>query len=178
MEKILVRLGALVVSVMVIMGSTATFGSIIPSAQQAKDNAVAPEFSPVIEIIEGDWVLTPSRQNAGEATISVEDGTVLPLSDHGKEHGVAPDHSLVIDIIGDDWVLTPLSNFGKSDDEVLNVPLELNGEFTEVFSIALIPGQITEPVTSMSQDHSLAVIPEPTTLLVLGLGGLVLRKRK
>lgn len=178
MEKIVVRSGVLVICFMLIMGSTAALGFIIPSAQQAKDNAAGPDHSPVIEVIEEDWVLTPAAQNAGEATFSDEEGRVLPLSVHGNEHGVGPDHSLVIELIGEDWVLRPSSNFGKPDDEVLNISAELNGEFTEVFSIPSIPGQVMEPVTGTLQGQNLTAIPEPATMLMLGLGALLLRRKR
>ena len=177
MERIIIRLWVLVVSIMVIMGSTVVCGSIIPIAQQAKDNAVAPDFSPVIEIIEEDWILTPSPQNAGGTTILAEDGKILLLSEQGKEHGVAPAHSPVIDIVEEDWVLTTLSNSGGHSDEVLNMPLELNREVTEVFSTALMQEQAALPVTGMSQDSSFAVVPEPATLLLLSLGVVILKKK-
>jgi hypothetical protein len=164
MKKNMVKLFLLVVGITVIMGSTVAFGAIIPLAQQAKDKAVAPDYSPVIELIEGDWVLTPLAQNAGAGTVFIEDSIVLPLSDQGKESGAAPDHSPVIDLIEGDWVLIP------SSQNVVAVTDTVAGDW-------VVTTLVQEPI-GVPQDISFTVVPEPSTLLLLGAGALLFKKRR
>lgn len=171
MERIKIGLGTLVVCILVIVGPTAAFGSIIPLAEQAKDNAVAPDFSPVVEVVEGDWVLTPSRQNAGGATIPAADGKILPLAEQGKEHGVAPDYSPVIDIIEGEWVLTPLSNSVESDFLLLDASVALGIATPELLSARLAP-EAGAGVSAPVAVSTFTVVPEPGTFLLVGLGGI------
>jgi hypothetical protein len=49
---------------------------------------------------------------------------------------------------------------------------------TEVFSTALMQEQVALPVTRMSQGSSLAVVPEPATLLLLSLGVVMLKEKR
>lgn len=118
MQKVKIGLGALVVGILAVSMTTVAVGSIIPAAQQAKDNAAVPDNSPVITVINEDWVLTP-LQNAAESIIPTADGKIIPVAERAREHvyenAAAWEHSPVININEDgDWVLTLLPNAAES----------------------------------------------------------------
>lgn len=146
------------------LASATVYGRIIPSAQQAKDHAAAPEASSVITAEDGDWVLTlPERPEipappAVVPALEVE-SKILPIAGPGLEHGLAPDNSPVIDLIEGEWVLSPSSMTPPAVDEALYLAAASTGS------------------TSYGTASAMLVVPEPATLLLLGLGGLVIRRR-
>ena len=149
------------------IGTTAVNGTIIPLAQTAKDHAMAPEVSGVITFEDGDWLLNVRghRRAAGIPELTgvgpvFEDGSkIIPLAPQGMEHGRGAANSPAIDLIDGEWVvglgsLTPSAEH-KSLDSVVD---------------STIPGA---DETGPSGSHT----PEPATLLLLGFGALVIRRR-
>ena len=178
MQKVKIGLGALVVGILAVSMTTVAVGSIIPAAQQAKDNAAAPDNSPVITVINEDWVLTP-LQNAAESIIPTADGKIIPVADAAKLHAAAPDSSPVISTNEDgDWILTLLPNAVESGAAALDVLLGADCEFPGVFSTELTQEQIGLDVATVPDSSSFVATPEPATMALLTLGTLVLVRRR
>lgn len=180
MQKVKIGLGVLVVGILAVSMTTVAVGSIIPAAQQAKDNAAAPDNSPVITVINEDWVLTP-LQNAAESIIPTADGKIIPVADAAKLHAAAPDSSPVISTNEDgDWILTLLPNAVESGAAALDVLLGADCEFPGAFSTDLIQQQVGLGlhVMALPDSSSFAATPEPSTMALLTLGTLVLVRRR
>lgn len=190
MQKVKIGLGVLVVGILAVsmttvaVGSTipAANGKIIPVAERAREhvyeNAAAWEHSPVITVINEDWVLTP-LQNAAESIIPTADGKIIPVADAAKLHAAAPDSSPVISTNEDgDWILTLLPNAVESGAAALDVLLGADCEFPGVFSTELTQEQIDLDVATVPDSSSFVVTPEPATMTLLTLGTLVLVRRR
>lgn len=157
---------SMLLGVLVVAGlaSATVYGRIIPSVQQAKEHASAPELSSVITAEGDDWLLTlpelpeipapPAALPAREV-----DSKILPIAEPGLEHGLAPDNSPVIDLVDGLWILSPTSMTPPAVGRALDSPAHSTGA----------GGYGTVP--------SLSVVPEPATLLLLGLGGFLIRRR-
>jgi len=115
------------------------------------------------------------------STIPAANGKIIPVADAAKLHAAAPDSSPVISTNEDgDWILTLLPNAVESGAAALDVLLGADCEFPGVFSTDLIQQQVGLGLHVMALPDSLsfAATPEPSTMVLLALGGLLLRRRK
>lgn len=131
------------------LASATVYGRIIPLAQQAKDHAAALDVSSVITAEDGDWLLT------------------LP------ELPEIPAPPAALPALGVDSKILPIAEPGLEHGLALdNSPVIdlVDGGWV------LSPSSTTPPAVGKAL-HSASVIPEPATLLLLGLGGLLIRRR-
>ena len=149
------------------IGTTAVNGTIIPLAETAKEHAMAPEVSGVITVEDGDWLLMPGGhsglgdipKHTGIGRVLENGSRIIPISDQGMEHGRGAANSPVIDLVDGRWVVGPGSFTPFAERKALELVVDS-----------------TIPVTGETGPSG-SQAPEPATLLLLGLGALVIRRR-
>ena len=172
-SKIYIRV--FVVTILGLLCVTTVSGRIIPVAPQAKDNAEPYEHTDVITVnVDANWELN-LPDNSAPPTVPTANGTTIPAFDMGKPNDNAkPDeHSSAI---GSGWILTVPPNPTGVDSIGIDTFFGLGGTVLE--PLGEIQNDITRQLEVPFESFTVAVVPEPCTLLLLAIGAVMLRNKR
>jgi hypothetical protein len=161
-----------VVTILGLVCTTTVLGRIIPVTQQAKDNAHPELHTDVITVVEENWVLElPENSNP---PIVPANGKTIPASDNAKdnEHATPYEHSPAIN---PGWTLTVPPNITGVDNFMVVAPFEIGNTLLE--PLGGIQNDITRQFEVPFESSTITLVPEPSMLILLGLGAFLARRR-
>jgi hypothetical protein len=161
-----------VVTILGLVCTTTVLGRVIPVAQQAKDNAHPELHTDVITVVETNWVLA-LPENSNPPTVPAN-GKTIPAFDNSKpnEYATPYEHSPAIN---PGWTLTVPPNITGGGNFTVGAPFEVGNTLLE--PSGGIQNDSTRQLEMPFESSTLMVVPEPSMLILLGLGTFLARKR-